>query len=142
MFGELAVSAGHFNFYERILASLCGQVFNGKEEAALVAISAVNKVFAEDEIGRSTAHALRLLSDAIQTRDYLPELRCLAVLQHVRVKLLAYSRTDALPSKRKSPSEEAARLDLYKKKSQHMSKSQKESQSRTGRIDQECPCRS
>ena len=123
--GELAVSAGHFNFYERILASLCGQVFNGKEETALVAISAVNKVFAEDEIGRSTAHALRLLSDAIQARDYLPELRCLAVLQHVRVKLLAYSRTDALPSEKKIASEEAARLDLYKKKSQHMSKSQK-----------------
>ena len=123
--GELAASAGHFNFYERILASLCGQVFNGKEESAFAAISAVGKVFAEDEIGRSTAHALRLLSDSIQARDYLPEVRCLGVLQHVRIKLLAYSRTDALPSEKKIASEEASRLDVYKKKAIHLSKSQK-----------------
>lgn len=123
--GELAVSAGHFNCYERILASLCGQVFNGKEESASVAISAVGKVFSEDEIGRSTSHALRLLSDSVQSRDYLPELRCLLVLQHVRIKLLAYSRTDALPSEKKIASEEAVRLDVYKKKSVHLSKVQK-----------------
>ena len=123
--GELAVEAGHFNFYERILSALCGQIFNGKELISSVAISAVEKVFTEDEIGRSTGHALRLISDAIQARDYLPEPRCLKVLQQVRIKLLAFSRTDALPSEKRIASEEAVRLDVYKKKSLHMSKSQK-----------------
>ena len=123
--GELAINAGHFNYYERVLASLCNQVFNGKEHVSSVAIASLGKVFAEDEIGRSTAHALRLLSDAIQARDYLPEASCLTVLKDVRMKVLAFSRTDTLPSDKRIASEEAARLDIYKKKAAHMSKSQK-----------------
>jgi nucleolar complex protein 3 len=123
--GELAIHAGHFNYYERVLAALCNQIFNGKEHVSSAAIASVSKVFAEDEIGRSTAHALRLISDSIQARDYLPNVRCLEVLQHVRMKLLAFSRTDTLPSDKRIASEEAARLDIYKKKAVHMSKSQK-----------------
>ena len=123
--GELAIHAGHFNYYERVLAALCNQIFNGKEHVSTVAISSVGKVFAEDEIGRSTAHALRLISDSIQARDYLPDVGSLEVLQHVRMKLLAFSRTDTLPSDKRIASEEAVRLDIYKKKAAHMSKSQK-----------------
>lgn len=123
--GQLAIDAGHFNYYERVLSALCGQVFSGKAEIAGVASTALGKVFGEDETGRSTAHALRLLSDAIQARDYLPELRSLESLQHVRMKLLAFSRTDTLPSDKRLASEEAVRLDVYKKKALHMSKSQK-----------------
>lgn len=123
--GQLAIDAGHFNHYERVLSALCGQVFNGKEHVSVVASTSLGKVFSEDEFGRSTAHALRLISDAIQARDYLPELRSLDSLQHVRMKLLAFSRTDTLPSDKRLASEEAVRLDVYKKKSLHMSKSQK-----------------
>lgn len=123
--GELAIHAGHFNYYERVLAALCNQIFNGKEHISSAAISSVGKVFAEDEIGRSTAHALRLISDSIQARDYLPDVHALEVLQHVRMKLLAFSRTDNLPSDKRIAQEEAARLDIYKKKAAHMSKSQK-----------------
>lgn len=125
--GELAVHAGHFNYYERVLAALCGQIFNGKVHISSVANTSLGKVFAEDEIGRSTAHALRLLSDAIQARDYLPDVSCLTVLQHVRMKVLAFCRNDTLPSDKRIASEEAARLDIYKKKAVHLSKSQKKS---------------
>lgn len=123
--GELASSAGHFNYYEQVLSSLCNQVFNGKEHISSVAVSSLGKVFAEDQIGRSTAHALRLLSDSIQAKDYLPEESALKVLSQVRMNVLAYSRTDALPSEKRIASEEAARLDAYKKKAGHLSKSQK-----------------
>lgn len=123
--GELASSAGHFNYYERILAALCSQVFNPREPVHSTAISGLSRVFAQDEIGRSTGHALRLLSDSIQARDYSPPVHVLTVLQHVRIKVLAYSRSDALPSDKRIASEEAARLDVYKKKAVHLSKSQK-----------------
>lgn len=123
--GELAINRGNFNHNERVLSALCGQVFSGKEHIAGVALTSVGRVFAEDETGRSTSHALRLLSDAIQARDYLPEPGPLQVLQNVRMKVLNYSRTDALPSDKRIASEEAARLDIYKKKAQHLSKAQK-----------------
>lgn len=124
-FGELAISAGHFNYYERVLAALAGLVFNRNEITSGLAMKAVERVFSEDEIGRSTAHILRLISDSIQSRDYLPEKRAIEVLQSIRIKLLAFSKTDHLPSNRKIASEEAAKLAVYKKKAVHLSKSHK-----------------
>ncbi len=123
--GQMAEFASHFNHYERVLAALCSQVF--KPEIGSIALKAIGQAWQEDEIGRSTAHLVRLLSDAAQARGYLnvPSDELIQTLLQIRLKVLMFARTDTLPSERKTLAEEAAKLDSYKRKSGHLSKSRR-----------------
>lgn len=123
--GQMAEFAGHFNHFDRVLAALCNQAF--KPQISTIVMKSIGKVWAEDELGRSTAHLLRLLSDAVQARGYLnlPSDELIQTLLSIRLKVLMFGRTDALPSEKKTLAEEAAKLDIYKLKSKHLSKSRR-----------------
>lgn len=123
--GQMAEFAGHFNHFDRVQAALCAQIF--KEDVGIVALRAIERVWEEDEIGRSTSSMLRMISDAVHDRGYLnlPNTDLLEALLKVRLKVLMFARDDKLPSEKQTIQLEAAKMHSYKSKAGHLSKSKR-----------------